>query len=46
MVFTNVEFDVAELCLISYLSQVSRGECKYIGIPYFYRALFDIPHFM
>ena len=39
-VFTQHEFDVAELSFSTYLMQTSRGECEYIAIPAFVSRAF------
>lgn len=38
--FRDQQFDVSELSFSSYMLQVSRGECPYIGIPAFVSRLF------
>jgi len=39
-VFTQHEFDVAELSFSTYLMQTARGECQYIAIPAFVSRAF------
>src|SRR5690554_4929195 len=39
-VFTQHEFDVAELSFSTYLMQTARGECEYVAIPAFVSRAF------
>lgn len=38
--FRNVEFDVSELSLSSFVVKVARGECPYVGLPVFLSRAF------